>query len=510
MDDEQVTTDLRKIWDQLESIDQSGVHMLGLHDSMDMNATIRNPDKTLGLHFQLTQEVAFTPSELVGSQQVGIDHTPGTSGSTLTLSLLDPASRDLFLTLCDDIVPRVLSKTTQAAAATVLVRRFARWQQFLRTGGAGGLSAERQQGLYGELKTLQELIIPTVGVARGVESWTGPDRASQDFQLDRMAIEVKTIVQSEPQQFTITNERQLDDYGLDALLVAHHRVLRYQGSGETLPSLVEELRELLQAEEGPSDNFEDRILSYGYADHHRSQYEQSGFALRETSYYKVGPGFPRLTENDLPPGVGSLRYLVDASACGPYTVDTETVTAWFRDPPQVTEPGSQDESHQVEYKETAWTPVGGEEPKNPEHSARLERALKTSVVKTVLAFLNTDGGELVIGVRDSGREVTGIAPDLVSRGRDPEDLDFYERELVTLFSEHIDNRVFNQLRIRFENHETGTTCHIGVRPSPSPRFGTPPAEQNEKRRPRFWVRAGNATKELEGEEILGWIAESWN
>ena len=63
MDDEQVTTDLRKVWEQLESIDLPGVHMLGLHDTMDLNATIRNPDKTLGLHFQLTQEVTFTPSE---------------------------------------------------------------------------------------------------------------------------------------------------------------------------------------------------------------------------------------------------------------------------------------------------------------------------------------------------------------------------------------------------------------------------------------------------------------
>ena len=504
--DEQVP-DLEKVWEQLRTTSEPGTHLLRLDPTLDFNALITNPDRLLGLQLHAGEKVQFEASELAGSEHVEIEHIEDSDGSGVCLRLLKESSSEVFFALCNDLVPRVLRQTSGAAAATVLVRRFNTWQRFMKRTSGKGLSASRRRGLYGELKTLQEFMIPNIGMMAAVESWTGPHDLPQDFQAGGIAIEVKTIVQSEPQQLRISGERQLDDQGLDALLVAHHRILQHRGSGETLPELVACIRDQLVAHEGPLDLFEDRLLAAGYSDLHEQDYGQTGYTVKQTSYYRVQPGFPRLTEDDLFSGVGALSYTIDASACARFEIEPETVATWFSSPPPVVDPAQTPESNIVEYKKTAWTP--GKDVKDPNKKAEIKRSLKTAVIKTVVAFLNSEGGELVIGVRDSDHAVTGIEADLLSLRKEADDLDAYELALSDLFLTHIDSRVFNQLKVRFEHHDSGTACHISVRASPMPRFGTPPPAQNEGKRARFWVRTFNATKELEGQDILDWIQEHW-
>lgn len=508
MNSDEGPLDLEAVWTQLGETDRPGTHFLALHPVIGLSASIENPGKSLGLLLETRCGIRFEPSELVGSDHVGIEQVNESGRETIRLVLNQSASRGIFVALCQDIVPRVLAQESEVAAATVLVRRFNTWQRFLKRNAGKGLSGIRQRGLFGELATLRDLLIPTVGAAKSVEAWVGPENRPQDFQLAGIAVEVKTVVHSEPQQLKISGERQLDDFGLEGLVIAHHRIIQHHDAGLTLPAIVESLREAIAGDEGPVDVFDDKLLMAGYADHHAHEYEQNGYSLRETSYYRVRQGFPRLTESDLLPGLGALSYTVDASACTRFTVAEEVVAGWFTDPPEVVDPGSADETFQVEYKQTAWAPTG--ETSNDEHRVALERDLKTEIIKTVIAFLNTAGGELVIGVEDDNGEVTGIEVDLLYKDQSPTDHDYYRRELAALFSDYIDNRVHDHLRIRFESHESGTACHVNVRPSPRPRFGNPPSAPNKRRQPKFWVRAFNTSKALEGQDIVDWIEDHWS
>ena len=114
----------------------------------------------------------------------------------------------------------------------------------------------------------------------------------------------------------------------------------------------------------------------------------------------------------------------------------------------------------------------------------------------------------MIGVEDAGKEVTGIEPDLESKGREPSDLDFYEQELTALIDNCIDAAAHSQIRIRFQQHESGTTCHVNVRNSPSPRFGRAPAGAT-KGRPVFWIRANNTTRRTLGADLYRYMFEHW-
>ena len=64
--------------------------------------------------------------------------------------------------------------------------------------------------------------------------------------------------------------------------------------------------------------FRDKLLRYGYLDQHSDRYSDVAYVIREVMTFKVEEGFPRIIENDLVPGVGSVRYRLALSACEPW------------------------------------------------------------------------------------------------------------------------------------------------------------------------------------------------
>ncbi|SVD09641.1 uncharacterized protein METZ01_LOCUS362495, partial [marine metagenome] len=91
-----------------------------------------------------------------------------TGGTALRLQLRDAKYLELFLNVCDDIVPRAQETETEAEAAGMLLRRFRTWRQFLRANRASGLGEKEQLGLYGELKTLEFLLAADIGPVEAV------------------------------------------------------------------------------------------------------------------------------------------------------------------------------------------------------------------------------------------------------------------------------------------------------------------------------------------------------
>ena len=126
------------------------------------------------------------------------------------------------------------------------------------------------------------------------------------------------------------------------------------------------------------------------------------------------------------------------------------------------------------------------------------------VVKTVAAFLNTSGGELVIGMADDA-SITGIEQDMEFLDVDR---DGYQRKLLELLSNNIDKTVTAHLRLEFREAEAATTCHIRVRPSPSPRFANDLEHleaQGERR--VMYHRAFNTTRILSIDDLPRYLAE---
>lgn len=281
--------------------------------SVDIFACIFWPSRRLGLLIQGDGEVrpAFesTP-EYRGVRvlhEVVDDELPHT---VLMVVLEDSSLLDTFAVLSADLIGAVKEETTAPIALHRCVERLSLWGGLFERIPSEGLSAERQRGLFGELVVLENFLLTRLDSMEAIVSWAGPDSAHQDFSAKGSAIEVKTTLAKRHTRLRISSEKQLDERPHQALLIAHVRLDESDAHGVTLPRLVSRLRTTLSQDVLSLREFERRLFLSGYLNLHSQLYETTRYVPTDQRYFHVSGDFPRLTEENLPPGVGDIRYTI--------------------------------------------------------------------------------------------------------------------------------------------------------------------------------------------------------
>ncbi len=320
-------TELSKTWDELRPNDTSdGAYVRLRLPSVLCCAVYAAKRQNTGLE-ALVVEVATAslPAGVTLSASKGFDLRSepleaGRDGRTrLILELAHVRFRDIFHTLCEDLIRSLKAAKTDQSAMREFISRLARWQAFLHRHPLDGLPLEVRRGLYGELSFIQFLFNHGLSPERVIAGWTGYQAASHDFQFASGHVEVKTSSASTPHVFRVSNASQLDDYGIPALFVHLVKVAEGEGGTTTLPDAVEKIRSVL--DEHSRAVFDDGLLEAGYTDAHRGLYSTPRYSIQSRRFFRVRDGFPRLLVADLPSGVEDVRYGVAIAACAPFEVD---------------------------------------------------------------------------------------------------------------------------------------------------------------------------------------------
>jgi hypothetical protein len=156
---------------------------------------------------------------------------------------------------------------------------------------------------------------------------------------------------------------------------------------------------------------------------------------------------------------------------------------------QIPELISRGESDSLEFKSSLrWAiPQGG-----------IERALEKAVMKTIAAFLNAQGGTLLIGVADDGT-VLGLEGDYQSL----HDRDGFELHLRRVISNAVGEAIHAFLAVTFHDIHGKDVCQVVVQPSDHPVY----AELSDET--IFYLRVGNATNVLPVDEAVKYVATRW-
>jgi len=156
---------------------------------------------------------------------------------------------------------------------------------------------------------------------------------------------------------------------------------------------------------------------------------------------------------------------------------------------QIPEAIGQEEGQHLEYKETFQYDV---------YNDKQRKDLKSNVTDEVAAFGNSEGGVVVIGVRDSDKEVTGLNRDYQSMNGK---WDGFALQVGDVISSNI-GEAFAASCTSIQQHQIEGTdiCAIYVDPSPNALF----TADNE-----FYVRQGNSSQPLKGEEMAKYISNHW-
>jgi hypothetical protein len=146
---------------------------------------------------------------------------------------------------------------------------------------------------------------------------------------------------------------------------------------------------------------------------------------------------------------------------------------------------TQPESQTLEFKSTArWNLV----------ETKKDRTMEDVILKTIAAFLNTDGGTLLIGVTDDGTAI-GLADDyrtLQKKNRDGFELwlrnDLLFKEMGKAIAPYI------QISFPIVNHQE--ICQVTIQPAPKPVY-IDIRDKAGTLQETFFIRTGNATHKLD-------------
>ncbi len=241
----------------------------------------------------------------------------GSSEVEVVLALTESQHRDIFDLLIRDLVGEAERPADEREGLNRFLARLSDWQLLLRRLGPGGLSRETQQGLWGELWTLREVVAPVAGIRRAVDGWRGPMGMDQDFQMGTTCVEVKTSTAANLDRLNITGERQLevpDDVVLILLGLSLDRRIRH---GETLTEMIESVRNAA-SDSGCMHLVDLRLDLCGYERDDGKLYSDVGYTVRSIHPFRVEDGFPRIASGDLQTGISDVRYLVSTASCGDF------------------------------------------------------------------------------------------------------------------------------------------------------------------------------------------------
>lgn len=323
---------LSKIWKELESDWKANTGFCSRRvpepSACALYVAVEKPSNSRALLAVGRVSPQFCLPESRGLAVKVIEPSVGGDGTiTLAVVLRDPTFGDVFDVIIDDIVRWLGKCTSEAEAMEAVVERVQLWQLFLEKQSETGLRREAQVGLYGELWFLRAYLGPRVGWSRAISAWTGPSGTNQDFQIGKLAFEIKTSSSKQHQILRISSERQLDTTGLDNLFLVHLSVDARQGSGETLPDIVADIRKLAVGYPVVLANLTDRLIQVGYADAMAHRYRETGYTEREHHLMLVAGKFPRIVETDLRKGVGDVNYSISVSECLHHLVTIERAAA---------------------------------------------------------------------------------------------------------------------------------------------------------------------------------------
>ncbi|HWA05147.1 MAG TPA: PD-(D/E)XK motif protein [Ignavibacteria bacterium] len=323
---------INEIWNELENDTSvsSGLLLRRYAAKVlpDVYIALRQPEglRCVALHLNSESQVNIEPYNNL--RDISIQFFPDEKDGNryfLLILLASPQYEDVFSTLCEDLILEISNVTGEEKIVKELLNRFEKWRSLFDKAGLQGLTPEEQRGLFGELYFLRKWLSHSSNLHHCIDAWLGPEKGLRDFQLADWAVEVKTTHGNNHQKIHISSERQLDTSNLNTLFLYHLSLETHQQHGEKLNHLVDSILELLNNDAPTQTQFKSKLMQGGYFFHHKPLYDNTGYFIRDESFYTVVDNFPRIEEADIHDGVGDVKYSIVLSNYSEYKISESSV-----------------------------------------------------------------------------------------------------------------------------------------------------------------------------------------
>lgn len=128
-------------------------------------------------------------------------------------------------------------------------------------------------------------------------------------------------------------------------------------------------------------------------------------------------------------------------------------------------------------------------------------ALEEIIVKEIASFMNSEGGDLIIGVDDNNK-ILGLEKDYSTLKK--QDSDGFALQLTNIVNAQLDKTLNSLIEISFPEVDEKEICLCRIKKSSRPVF------INNKNEKKFYVRMNNSSQPLDVEQVHKYIMEHWS
>jgi hypothetical protein len=239
------------------------------------------------------------------------------SGICIGLTLTDNDLTKSFSVMCYDIAERSALGETAEAAVVIAIECLRGWASLFKRRNRIGLSRNEIMGLWGELSSLDELLVARPdNETQIIQGWRGPNGEQRDIGFNGNRIEIKTQLSTRSIGLKISSIDQLDDRG-DQLKIILNRISP-SDKGSSIGDLIQAIQQRLIKSRIAQSDFELKIELAGFNPELKASKEL--FSLDERLVFAVGENFPRLTPSHVPFGIKSVEYEISGAAINEFQI----------------------------------------------------------------------------------------------------------------------------------------------------------------------------------------------
>lgn len=235
---------------------------------------------------------------------------------TVSFSLKQKELESIFLRFCEDIIESSRHIPDMKKSVHFIAKRYFEWKQLLSNTNSQYLDNSSIKGLLGEMKFCLDFLISQVGIEKAMLSWQGPLKKDQDFVMDQIWYEIKTISPGR-EDVEISSIEQLDNSFNGYLVVQQaDRTTQTDKNGITLNQAFLQLRECMKNFPELDREITGMLIGAGYIS--LPYYDQFKYVFGDRSFYYVSRKFPAIRRVNLPEAVTNARYMLSLAALAPF------------------------------------------------------------------------------------------------------------------------------------------------------------------------------------------------
>lgn len=259
----------------------------------------------------------FKPRKVSGTSAIDVCQYKRESYNTIRFSLCDEEISGLFYKFCADLIEQTRDIKDESDGYQSIVNRFYQWKKLFVSSKAAFLTEPAIMGLIGEILFLRGNLADRIGISNALRSWSGQELTHKDFSYNNMWFEAKAISRG-AQSVKISSLEQLESENEGELVVHALEKMSTAYNGITLNKLVFETRELFSSTD-EQDLFMSKVALQGYEYH--NYYDDFVYEISSFTRYRVGEGFPRLTQKSVPAAITKATYEISLVEIMPYMIN---------------------------------------------------------------------------------------------------------------------------------------------------------------------------------------------